>query len=140
LRHFSQAGWRGAEFVLERRMSVDHGWEKFFITLHFAVASPASLQRRLAEVVQSVCRLERDNFPDGETWDRFEKLMVATTAGNRSELPIEATTSRMTDDEAARWLQEAFGICNDVAVAYGAEAARLTAGRRTATRTAVKTT
>jgi hypothetical protein len=113
-------------------MGVDHGWEKFFITLHFAVASPECLQKRLAEVVQSVCRLERESFPDGETWNRFEKLIAATTglpARNRSEKTIEATISHMTDDEAAHWLQEAFGICNDITVAYGAEVAKLAIGR-----------
>jgi hypothetical protein len=110
-------------------MGIDHGWEKFVITLHFAVASPAFPQKRLAEVVKSVYRLERDSFPDGETWDRFEKLITATTAGNRSEETIETTTSQMTDEEAGHWLQEAFGICNDITVAYGAEVARLAGGR-----------
>jgi thymidine phosphorylase len=113
-------------------MGVDQGWEKFFITLHFAVASPALLQRRLAEVAQSVCRLERDSFPDGETWNRFEKFIAATAglpANNENTAVIEVTTSQMTDDEASYWLQEAFGICNDITVAYGAEVARLAAGR-----------
>jgi hypothetical protein len=112
-------------------MGVDDGWEKFFITLHFAVGSPGCLQERLAEVVRSLCRLERDSFPDGETWDRFEQLVKATTglpARNRSEEAVEAITSQMTDEEAGHWLQEAFGICNDVTMAYGAEVARLVAG------------
>jgi hypothetical protein len=112
-------------------MGIDHGWEKFFITLHFAVASPASPQKRLAEVVRSICRLQRDSFPDGETWNRFEKLIAATTglpATNKSEGTIEPITSQMTDDEAGHWLQEAFGICNDITVAYGAEVARLATG------------
>jgi hypothetical protein len=92
--------------------------------------------------MKSICGLERDSFPDGETWNRFERLITATTglpARNRSEGTIEATTSQMTDDEAGHWLQEAFGICNDITVAYGAEVARLAAGRRTPT-TSVKPT
>ena len=121
-------------------MGVDHGWEKFFITLHFAVASPASPEKRLAEVMKSICRLERDSFPDGEAWSRFQKLIAAATWGNRSEEAIEAITSQMTDEEAGHWLQEAFGICNDITVAYGAEVARLAAGRRTATTYSVKPT
>ena len=114
-------------------MGVDYGWEKFVITLHFAVASTALLQKRLAEVAKSICRLERDSFPDGVAWSRFRKLIAATTWGNRSEVAIEAVTSQMTDDEAGHWLQEAFGICNDITVAYGAEMARLVAGRCTFT-------
>jgi hypothetical protein len=124
-------------------MDIDHGWEKFFITLHFAVASTASPQKRLAEVVRSVCRLERDSFPDGETWNRFEKLIAATTGfseGNKSEGTIESTTSQMTDEEAGHWLQEAFGICNDITVAYGAEVARLAGGRALAPVPTVKAT
>ena len=79
-----------------------------------------------SRVVDTAYRLERDSFPDGETWDRFNRMITATTWGNRSEEAIEAITSEMTDDEAGHWLQEAFGICNDVTVAYGAEAGRLT--------------
>jgi hypothetical protein len=100
-----------------------------FITLHFAVGSPACLQKRLAEVARSLYRLERDSFPDSETWNRFEKLITAATAGNRSEETIEATTFQMTDEEARHWLQETFGICNDIAVAYGAEVGSLAVGR-----------
>jgi len=38
----------------EACMGVGYGWEKFLVTFHFAVASAAPLQKRLAEVMQSL--------------------------------------------------------------------------------------
>jgi hypothetical protein len=110
----------------ERRilLSVDYGWEKFFSSLRYAVASPASLQHRLEGIVSGVYILERDNFPDDETWKRFEKLMKEATklpARTEGEGTIRATTSQMTDDEAGHWLQEAFEIFSEIAQAYGKE-------------------
>ena len=107
-------------------MGVDYGWEKFFASLHYAVASTAPLQERLESVVSEICHLKHDSFPDDETWERFENLMKETTkfpARTEGEGTIRATTAQMTDDEASKWLHEAIGIFSDIAQAYGKEQA-----------------
>jgi hypothetical protein len=109
-------------------MGVDYGWEKFFSSIHYAVASTERLQQRLQEVVSGIDGLRRDNFPSDETYARFEKLMTATKVlparGNEGRLA--ATTSQMEESEAKQWLREALGLFSDVAQAYGKEQARPT--------------
>lgn len=102
-------------------MGVDYGWEKFFNALHYVVASTAGLQERLAVVSNGVCHLERDSFPDDETYERFQKLIKGTTMlpAKANEGTIAATTSQMEEAEAKLWLQEALGIFSDIAEAYG---------------------
>jgi len=102
-------------------MDVQYGWEKFFSALRNAVASDATLQTRLERVMFETDPLRRDSFPDDGLWKRFEKLQKATTAvpAKSSEGNIRATTSKMPDDEAGKWLQEAFDIFNEFAEAYG---------------------
>ncbi len=79
------------------------------------------MQERLFGVVSGVCHLERDSFPDDATWERFEALLADNTkrAARGDEGTIEATTSQMSNEEAAKWLQEALSIFTDVAEAYG---------------------
>jgi hypothetical protein len=103
-------------------MGVDYGWEKFFSSLHFAIGSTHSLQERLHSVMSGVSHLDRDSFPDDERWERFEKLLKETTklpARFEGEGTIQATTEQMSDDDAAKWLREAFGLFSDIALAYG---------------------
>ena len=103
-------------------MGVNYGWEKFFISLRIAVGSEASLQDRLATVISGVTGLRHDDFPsDGEIWSRFRDLIETTTKlpALHKEGTIQATTSQMTNDEAAKLLREALGIFSDVAIAYG---------------------
>lgn len=116
--------WRHAQ--REVLVGVDYGWEKFFVALRYAIASTAPPQERLESVVSGVCHLDRDSFPDDETWKRFEKLIEGTTklpARIEGEGTIRATTAQMTDDEAGEWLHEAIGIFSDIAEAYGRERA-----------------
>jgi hypothetical protein len=103
-------------------MGVDYAWEKFFTSLHYAVAGSDSLQSRLASVIMGVHHLGADSFPaDGEIWEEFQVLKRETTKlqARGNEGTIQATTSQMTDDEAAKWLRVAFGIFSDIAKAYG---------------------
>jgi hypothetical protein len=102
-------------------MGVDYGWEKFFSSLNYAVANTDSLQKRLAGVAMGVCHLDRDSFPDDETWKRFENFMNVTTllSAKGNEGTIQATTSEMSDGEAHQWLQEALGLFSELAEAYG---------------------
>ena len=105
-------------------MGVDYACEKFFSALHYAVASTTSLQRRLEDVISGVGDLDRDSFPDDETWERFERLVKETTRiprRNEGEGAIRATTAQMTGDEAAGCLREALGIFSNLAKAYGKE-------------------
>jgi hypothetical protein len=99
-------------------MGVNYGWEKFFILLDYAIASKASLQDRLASAISKVEGLSADSFPsDGDSWVRYKGLIEATTKlpALHKEGTIQATTSQMTDEEAARWLREAVGIFSDIA-------------------------
>jgi hypothetical protein len=102
-------------------MGIDYGWEKFFNTLHYAVASVEPLQARLSNVMSSVNHLGRDSFPDDETFSEFKTMLKATTMvpAKASEGTIQATTSVMKDDEAAMWLRKAFDIFTEIAEAYG---------------------
>ncbi len=107
-------------------MGVDYGWEKFFSSIRCAITSTELLQKRLQVVVKEIDGLRRDSFPRDETYERFEKLMMATkmlpARGNEGRLA--ATTSQMEESEARQWLQEALGLFSDVAQAYGKEQAR----------------
>jgi hypothetical protein len=104
-------------------MGVDYGWEKFFKTLSYAISSAESLQERLEGVMQGTSHLQRDSFPDDETWGTFKEMLKVTTSrpAQGDEGTIHATTSKMTDDEAAMWLTKAFEIFSEMAEAYGAQ-------------------
>jgi hypothetical protein len=95
--------------------------EKFYSALHYAIASDASLQERLAGVMLGISHLEKHDLPDDEIWERFQKLLNATTRlpAKGKEGTIKATTSQMKDDEAAKLLQEALGLFSDIAQAFG---------------------
>jgi hypothetical protein len=99
----------------------DHGFDRFFRTFRRAVASTDSLQDRVAEVVHGICDLNRDSFPDHETWDLFQALMAenASRAARNDKEPIAAPTSDLSDEEAAKWLQRAFGLFAEIAEEYG---------------------
>ena len=60
-------------------MAVDYGCEKFFSVFNYVIVSTRPLQERLESVISAVVHLRREDFPDDETWKRFEKLMEATT-------------------------------------------------------------
>jgi hypothetical protein len=114
---------QGFKFIGQRRkpLGINYGYENFYSVLRHAIASTDHLQKRLAGVISGIDHLEQDSFPDDETWNRFEKLVNGTTMlppkGN--EGTIQATTSQMTDDEAALWLKEAFDIFSNIAEVYG---------------------
>ncbi len=94
----------------------DAAWQVFFHALSQAVASPAPLQQRLATLVLEVRQLQQENFPDADTWCRFEELLKVTSghAGKATPTKILAITSKMTDQEAAKWLQEAVQIFSNL--------------------------
>jgi hypothetical protein len=98
-------------------MGVDYGLEKFFNSIHFAVASTQPLQERLSSVISGVCHLRRESFPNDETFARFERLITGTTMlpAKDKEGTIASTTSQMEESEARQWLHEAFGIFAEIA-------------------------
>lgn len=106
-------------------MSVIYGWEKFFNALNYAVVSEDSLQHRLEVVLCGVNHLQRDDFPDDESWDTFRKMLDEGTkrpARTEGEGTIRATTAQMTNEEASKWLLEAVSLFSDLAEASGKEA------------------
>ena len=104
-------------------MGVDYGWEKFYSAMRYAAASSDSVQRRLAGVIMQVSLLDRGHFPNDEEWQKFEELIKETTKtpARGDEGTIQATTSKMTEDEASGFLHTAFDIFNQMAWSYGAE-------------------
>ncbi len=96
--------------------AADAAWQAFFDALRQAVASPAPLQQRLATLVLGVCYLRQENFPDADTWARFEEFLKAASGrgGKAAPTKILAITSKMTDQEATRWLQEAVQIFSNL--------------------------
>lgn len=104
-------------------MSVAYGWETLWSALRSAVSSTVSLQDRLAGVIQDVQLLERDDFPDENTWEHFEALIKECTQLPErvtGEGTITATTSQMTEEKAVTLLNSCFDLFNDLAEAYGA--------------------
>jgi hypothetical protein len=104
-------------------VALNYGCEKFGSSIEYAVTSTDSLQERLAGVMLGVINLQRDDFPDTATWERFRKLLTGTTMlpAKGDEGTIQATTSQMTDDEARQWLREAFYIYTCIEEAFGRE-------------------
>lgn len=93
-------------------MGVDYAWEKFYSALHYAVASTAPLQERLAGVLSEIHHLQTDSFPNAEIWAEFEELLSKVADG---EGTIQAITSQMTDTEAADGLHKALAIFAELA-------------------------
>jgi ATP phosphoribosyltransferase regulatory subunit HisZ len=103
-------------------VGVDYGWEKFYVAVHYAVSSNQSLQQRLASCVSQIHHLDRDSFPDDETWEQFNSLMEESTkrpARYEGEGTINSTTAQMTDEEAVKHLRKICDLFSGVARAYG---------------------
>lgn len=106
-------------------MALNYAWEKLYLSLRYAVSSNDIVQSRLASVISGgVHLLSKDDLPkDDESWEKLQKVMQACTCkpAKSNEGTIAATTSQMSDETAAGWLQDLFDIFSDVAEAYGAE-------------------
>lgn len=103
-------------------MGVGYGWEKLYLAVHYAVSSNESLQERLASCVCQLSLLDRESFPDDETWQKFNNLKSESTkhpARYKGEGTINATTSQMSDEEAGEWLGVICDLFSAVAEANG---------------------
>ena len=103
-------------------MALNYGWEKLFCACDYAVGSNETLQAWLAAAISSnVHLLSRDDLPSDVAWARLKKILSATTCkpAKGNEGTIAATTSQMTDEEAAKWLREIMSLFSDVAEEYG---------------------
>ncbi len=98
------------------QLEADYAWQKFFGALCHAITSTGSLQQRLASLVWSVRDLRRENFPDDETWMRFDKFMTATASQQvtADQPSVKAAMLLMKDEDAHRFLQEALQIFSDL--------------------------
>jgi len=102
-------------------MGLGYGWEKFSVAVQTAASSQAALQERLASCfVFGLFDMERDFFPDDETFERYQSLF-AKTKEHFVTTPGGDTTVNMTDEEAAHCLKEICGVFSDIARAYGAQ-------------------
>ena len=97
-------------------MGIDYAAEKFSAAMRCAIASTKSLQERLESVTLGVFHLERNDFEDDETWKRFEAFLDETTKcePQGKEGSLRATTSQMSNEDAAKLLQEALDLYSDV--------------------------
>jgi hypothetical protein len=103
-------------------MGVNYGWEKLYLAVHFAISSDQPLQQRLASCVSQLSLVDRDSFPNDESWKDFQDLMHEATkrpARYKGEGTINSTTSQMTDEEASKHLGKICDLFSEVAQAYG---------------------
>jgi hypothetical protein len=104
-------------------MALIYGHEKFFAAVYGSIGSSASLQERLCQsYIFNIINVRREDVPSDEIWIRIEKLAEAVTCkpAQGEEGTVAATTSQMTDEEAAEWLHEIASIFNEIAEACGA--------------------
>jgi hypothetical protein len=104
-------------------MALNYGWEKFFSAVYGSIGSELTPQDRLANsYVFDIIHVRRDDVPSQEIWERIQKLTRAITSkpAKQAEGSVKATTSEMSCEEAAKWLQEIVSIFNEIAEAYGA--------------------
>jgi hypothetical protein len=104
-------------------MSLSYGWEKFYTALSGAISNQDSLQMRLANAyTYHLIRLGSDDVPV-EVWTELQKLaqVVTAKAAVGNEGSVVASTSLMSDEEAAKWLEKIVSMFSDVAQAYGIE-------------------
>ncbi len=114
-------------------MALNYGWEKFFSAVHSSICSELTLQDRLANsYVFDIIHVRQEDVPSQDIWERVQRLTRAVTSkpAKHNEGTVKATTSEMSSDEAARWLQEIVSIFNEIAEAYGADASRTQGVRR----------
>jgi hypothetical protein len=103
-------------------MALNYGWEKFFSAVYGSIGSELTPQDRLANsYVFDIIHVRRDDVPSEEIWERIQKLTCAVTRmpAKGAERSVNATTSEMSSEEAAKWLQEIVSIFNEIAEAYG---------------------
>lgn len=104
-------------------MALHYGWERFFSAIHGSIGSQESPQQRLAHsYCFDIIHVRREDVPSDETWQRIQELTQAVTRrpAKGTEGAVQATTSAMSADEAAKWLQEIVSIFGEIAEAYGA--------------------
>ena len=107
-------------------MSLSYAWETFFSAIHGAIGSEQSPQRRLANAYAfAIIKVAREDVPNAEIWQRIQKLTDAVTCkpARDDEGTVEATTSTMSAEEAAKWLEEIVSLFSEIAEAYGASGA-----------------
>lgn len=103
-------------------MALNYGWEKFFSAVYGSIGSDSTPQDRLANsYIFDIIHVRRDDVPSDDIWERIQKLSRAVTNGPARQAggSVKATTSEMSNEEAAKWLQEIVSIFNEIAEAYG---------------------
>ena len=98
-------------------MGVEHGVGQFYSALRDAVSSRRSPQEKLASVLTDISHLQRDSFPPDAAWEHFQALMKEATKRQAQffgDSEINATTSRMTDEQAQRLLRSTLDLFNEL--------------------------
>lgn len=102
-------------------MSISYGWEKLFTAVYNAITSDEPPQKRLANVyAYHLIHLQEDDVPE-DVWNELKALGAAVTSTAGEQGAIAASTSKMSDEEARKWLQKVAEMFSEVAQAYGVE-------------------
>jgi hypothetical protein len=102
---------------VEQELKLSYGFEKLYLACHNAIGSTETPQKRLASAATyNLMYLLRENLPSDEAWEKLQNIIDATTSkpAEGDEGTIEATISKMSDDDAAKWLRDTLDILSDV--------------------------
>ena len=103
-------------------MPISHAWEKLMTAVMGMARSPLPIQQRVRDaVVYNVMLIRPENLPpDMEYQSPFEEIMQRCTSQEPEgdEGQIEASTSRMSDEEAAEVAGLIVDLYDNVAARY----------------------
>jgi hypothetical protein len=104
-------------------LTLSYGWEKLFTAVYTAISSDEPPQKRLANAyIYHLIHIHEENVPP-EVWKQLTALTAAVTSTPPvgTEGSVVASTSKMSDEEARKWLEKIASMFSDVAQAYGVE-------------------
>jgi hypothetical protein len=110
------------ENKMNPELQLNYGFEKLHSACHTAIGSSETPQKRLASAVSfNLTYIRRENLPNEEAWEQVQKIRDAASSkpAEGDEGTIEATTSQMSDDEAAKYLREILDVFSEVAEEIG---------------------
>lgn len=105
-------------------MSYAYASEKLFTALHDVIGAADSPQRRLAGAYSSgVYLLQHEIVPDEEIQQRLRRLNAALTTNKTDDVngSIQASATAMSNEDAAKWLQEILSLLVEISERYALE-------------------
>lgn len=100
-------------------MNAEYAATKFEHACRTAIASTEPLQQRIETFMNNLGILDRDNFPDDDSWTSFDALRNTIT--KTTTRTTQRSFSKLSDQDASQWLQNAFDLCTELAEVVGEE-------------------